>query len=95
MMKINYIKIMAMFSLFLAFNAMSANVKTIFKLTPEKYTQAQVINKGGIALNCYIAIDGYKLYFHLAPRGKSTWYKATDRRFNYMQFSTKCKQINL
>ncbi len=57
----------------------------------ENYAQIKIINETLEKLSCYVAIDGHKINFTLAPRESSPWYKATDTRFNYTHFSTSCK----
>jgi hypothetical protein len=65
-------------------------ITTKFKLDNNNHTQLQVTNKESYKLLCYVAIDGYKIYFYLKPKQKSIWYRATDKRFNHTHFSTKC-----
>jgi hypothetical protein len=57
------------------------------------FTRAQIINKSGRGLACYISIDGYKIKFHLPPAVTSKWYKATDLRFQHTDFSSWCGYI--
>lgn len=61
-----------------------------FDVTPRKLTRLRLINETDEKLLCYIAIDGYKRYFKINPYAKSRWYKATSKRFDYMDFSTWC-----
>jgi hypothetical protein len=68
-------------------------ITTKFKLDKNKHTQLQVTNKDRFKLKCYIAIDGYKIYFYLKPNESSIWYRATDKRFNHTHFSTKCVDV--
>ncbi|MCI2282480.1 hypothetical protein L3081_02545 [Colwellia sp. MSW7] len=57
--------------------------------------EIQITNQTSKALICYVAIDGHKLYFHLPANRPSQWYKATDTRFNYANFSTWCDYLSL
>lgn len=63
--------------------------------TPDNYAQAKVTNETGLELLCYVAIDGYKIKFILAPNQESQWYKATDTRFNHENFSVWCDYLSL
>lgn len=65
-------------------------IQTIFNVTSEHITRAQVINKTNQQLTCYIAINGKKIAFLLGPMQRSVWYKATDPRYQYKDFSTWC-----
>ncbi|QOL26336.1 hypothetical protein LP316_03250 [Thalassotalea sp. LPB0316] len=57
------------------------------------FARARIINNTTEILACYVAIDGYKKKFVLGPLKPSTWYKATDKRFNYKHFSTWCDYL--
>jgi len=60
------------------------------KRSADNFAEIQITNDTTEKLLCYIAIDGYKIRFKLKSRQKSKWYKATDTRFNYQNFSVKC-----
>lgn len=59
----------------------------------QNLAEIKVLNETTESLLCYVAIDGYKIKFKLAPRGQSEWYKATDPRFNHKSFSVRCDFI--
>lgn len=61
----------------------------------DNLAEIQISNQTSKELICYVAIDGYKLYFRLLPNQPSQWYKATDTRFNYTNFSTWCDYLSL
>lgn len=57
--------------------------------------EIQLINQTSKELVCYVSIDGYKLYFRLLANQPSQWYRATDPRFNYTNFSSWCDYLSL
>jgi len=57
--------------------------------------EIKVTNQTVETLICYVAIDGHKIYFRLQPLQPSQWYKATDIRLNYSNFSTWCDYLYL
>jgi hypothetical protein len=57
--------------------------------------EIKVTNQTIEALICYVAIDGHRLYFRLAPNQPSHWYTATDSRLNFSNFSTWCDYLYL
>ena len=61
----------------------------------ENLAEIQITNQTDKALLCYVAIDGYKQRFKLQARQPSQWYRATDPRFNYHNFSTWCDYLSL
>tara|TARA_B110001454_G_scaffold215398_1_gene236788 strand:+ start:157 stop:465 length:309 start_codon:yes stop_codon:yes gene_type:complete len=65
------------------------------KRNVKNFAEIQLTNQTAKSLLCYVAIDGHKLYFHLLPEQPSQWYKATDTRFNYKNFSTWCDYLSL
>lgn len=80
--------------IFIGFNAYARpNTNTIFNVTNDGYTRAQIINNTPNLLACYVAIDGFRIKFRLRPLQRSIWYKATDTRFNYKDFSSWCDYI--
>jgi hypothetical protein len=91
------LKILLSFSVLILATSVFAQPK--FRLHHQRdaqnLAQIQVINETIDPLLCYVAIDGYKIYFRLLPRESSIWYKATDTRFNYSNFSTWCDYLSL
>ena len=84
--------------IFLAFStAVLSQPKTTVqhKRSDDNFAEIQVTNNTMEPLICYVAIDGYKLYFRLQARKSSQWYKATDTRFNFSNFSTWCDYLSL
>jgi len=65
------------------------------KRNAKNLTEIQITNQTSKALICYVAIDGHKILFRLQPLQPSKWYKATDVRFNYNNFSTWCDYLSL
>lgn len=61
----------------------------------QNLAEIQVTNQTIETLVCYVAIDGHKIYFRLPPYQPSQWYKATDTRFNFSNFSTWCDYLYL
>jgi len=54
------------------------------------YSKIMVTNKTVKRLDCYVAIDGYKIKFSLNGKQSSQWYKATDKKFTAANFSARC-----
>ena len=88
-----FIYVILLILLFVPAYAYGPNIETIFGTTNEQYIRAKITNKTNQELACYLAIDGYKIKFRLPPFQSSKWYKATDRRFTYKDFSTWCDYI--
>jgi len=65
------------------------------KRNAKNLTEIKITNQTIEALICYVAIDGYKVFFLLQPQQPSKWYKATDPRFNYNNFSSWCDYLSL
>ena len=63
--------------------------------SPKNFAEIQITNQTIEQLICYVAIDGHKIYFRLQANQPSKWYKATDTRFNYSNFSTWCDYLYL
>jgi len=86
------ISILVMFSI-----SVSALPKFLveYKRNTQNLVEIKTINQTAKALICYVAIDGYKVFFILQPHQPSKWYKATDPRFNYNNFSTWCDYLSL
>jgi hypothetical protein len=61
----------------------------------ENIAEIQITNQTIETLICSVAIDGYKIYFRLQPNQPSQWYKATDTRLNFSNFSTWCDYLYL
>ena len=57
--------------------------------------EIKVTNQTVETLICYVSIDGHKIYFRLQANQPSKWYKATDTRLNYSNFSTWCDYLYL
>ena len=63
------------------------------KRSLDNYAEIQLVNQTAKALLCHVAIDGHKIRFTLQPRQPSKWYKATDTRFNFKNFSSWCDYL--
>lgn len=61
----------------------------------QDFAEIRVINQTFESLICYVAINGHKIHFRLPATESSVWYKATDKRFNYTNFSTWCDYLKL
>jgi hypothetical protein len=87
------------FTLLLVFFATSSQatvkIAIIHGKTEEGIAKIRIKNETNIALACYIAIDGQKVNFHIAPFLSSKWYQAADSGFNYRHFSTWCDYLSL
>jgi len=59
------------------------------------FAEIQVSNAIMENLICYVAIDGYKIFFRLKAIEASKWYTATDKRFNHTNFSVWCDYLKL
>lgn len=59
------------------------------------FTRIKIKNETFEPLACYVAIDGYKIKFQLQVQSSSRWISATDKRFNYQNFSTWCDYLEL
>ncbi len=66
-----------------------------YQRNAKNLAEIQVTNQTIKKLICYVAIDGHKKYFRLQPKQSSQWYKATDTRLNYNNFSTWCDYLSL
>ncbi len=64
-----------------------------FNTTITGFTQVKIKNETFESLACYVAIDGFKEKFQLRPRSASRWITATDKRYNYKNFSTWCDYL--
>ena len=91
------LKLACSFSLLLlATSAISQPKFTLnHKRNGQNLAEIQVTNQTIDPLICYVAIDGHKIYFRLPARQPSVWYKATDPRYNYSNFSTWCDYLSL
>ena len=63
--------------------------------TLDGFARVRVVNNTPRNLACYVGIDGYKIKFVLGALKPSIWYKATDKRFNYTNFTTWCDYLEL
>ncbi len=57
------------------------------------FTQVKIRNDTFESLACYVAIDGFKEKFQLRAKSSSPWITATDKRYNYQNFSTWCDYL--
>lgn len=69
--------------------------KSFFGYSLQGFARVQVKNETSTDLACWVAIDGHKIKFRLPALNTSQWYTATDKRFNYQNFSTWCDYIDL
>jgi len=86
----------ALFLLFLFVSNISQampKIRTEFGRSFDGTVRIKVHNETRRELACYIAVNGKKNKFRLLRLGQSKWYKATDKRTNYKQFSTWCDYI--
>jgi len=68
-------------------------ITVTYSKNQQQFSQVKIKNETHRILGCYVAIDGYKKKFTLTALAESTWYKATNLRFNYTDFSIKCDYI--
>lgn len=59
------------------------------------FVRVQIKNETFEPLACYVAIDGHKVKFQLQVKSTSRWISATDKRFNYQNFSTWCDYLEI
>lgn len=79
---------------FTSFNIKASPKITVsYEVDKQSYSRVKVKNETKRTLGCYVAIDGFKQKFKLASLATSKWYKATDVRFNYTDFSVFCDYI--
>ena len=87
------------FSYFLLLFSMSVcaqpKIAVQYQRSVNNFAEIQVTNQTLEKLICYVAIDGHKLFFRLQANQPSQWYKATDKRFIYTDFSTWCDYLYL
>ncbi len=62
-------------------------------INQQQFVRIKVKNETRRIIGCYVAIDGFKEKFKLTAFAESRWYKATDRRFKYTDFSVWCDYI--
>ena len=91
------IKVLALFTtLLFSVSALAMPKITVnHKRSTEGLAEVQVVNDTIEHLICHVAIDGHKILFRLKARGYSTWYTATDTRFNHTNFSIWCDYLKL
>jgi len=104
-LKINYEKFMknsliiiviAAFILLITNNVHAKpKTKTIYGRSLDGFPRVKIKNNTTESLACYVAVDGYKVKFRLQALRESKWYTATDKRFNYRNFSTWCDFLTL
>lgn len=91
--------IKALFSFILLVCSISINaqpkVTVQHQRSAQNFAEIKITNQTIETLICYVAIDGHRLYFRLQPNQPSQWYKATDMRLNFSNFSTWCDYIYL
>jgi len=71
----------------------SPKITVSYEVDQHMFTRVKVKNETRRVLGCYVAIDGHKRKFKLTSLATSKWYKATDTRFNYTDFSVFCDYI--
>ena len=59
------------------------------------FARIKIKNETFEPLACYVAIDGHKVKFKLQGQSSSRWISATDKRFNYQNFSSWCDYLEL
>lgn len=59
------------------------------------FARIKIKNETFEPLACYVAIDGHKVKFQLQGQSSSRWISATDKRFNYQNFSSWCDYLEL
>jgi hypothetical protein len=69
--------------------------KTIYGRSLDGFARVKIKNNTTESLACYVAIDGYKIKFRLMALRESKWYTATDKGYNYRNFSTWCDFLAL
>ncbi len=70
-------------------------VNNTFSVNESGFARVQVHNDTFEMLACYVAIDGHKVKFQLQPKSSTNWITATDKRFNYKNFSTWCDYLDV
>jgi len=66
-----------------------------FNKTITGFTQVRIKNETFESLACFVAIDGFKKKFQLRPKSSSRWITATDKHYNYKNFSTWCDYLEV
>jgi len=80
----------------LSINALAMpKIKVKHQRNIKNFAEVQVSNDTMENLICYVAIDGYKVFFRLKAIESSKWYTATDTRFNHKNFSVWCDYLKL
>mgnify|MGYP005990181501 CR=1 FL=1 len=70
-------------------------VNLTFGESERGFARVQIHNDTFEMLACYVAIDGHKVKFQLQPKASTDWITATDKRFNYKNFSTWCDYLEV
>ena len=97
MMVNNIVKTLASFTILILATSAFAQPKfsLIHQRNDQNSAEIQFKNNTLETLICYVAIDGHKIYFRLPANQPSTWYNATDPRYNFSNFSTWCDYLSL
>ena len=92
-----FVKLFIYFMLLVFSTSLSARPKILVQhqRSVKNFAEIKVTNETAETLICYVAIDGHKIYFRLQGLQPSQWYKATDTRLNYSNFSTWCDYLYL
>ncbi|PHS53216.1 MAG: hypothetical protein COB01_04540 [Lutibacter sp.] len=71
----------------------SPKISVSYDLDANQFVKIKVKNETRRTLGCYVAINGIKKKFKLTALASSRWFSATDKRFNYTDFSVFCDYI--
>ncbi|MGB2739938.1 MAG: hypothetical protein WBC60_05205 [Cognaticolwellia sp.] len=70
-------------------------VTVSFDESLDGFVRVKIQNETFEPLACFVAIDGHKAKFQLLAKSSSRWFRATDKRFNYRNFSTWCDYLDV
>lgn len=70
-------------------------VTVTFDKSSDGFARVRIKNETFVPLACFVAIDGHKIKFQLRAKSTSRWVTATDKRFNYRNFSTWCDYLEI
>ena len=70
-------------------------VTVSFDESLDGFARVKIQNETFEPLACFVAIDGHKAKFQLLAKSSSRWFSATDKRFNYRNFSTWCDYLDV
>jgi len=93
MIKVNFFILLLFLVLVSPFMQAMPKITVSHDINQQQFVRVKVKNETRQVLGCYVAIDGYKQKFTLTALAESRWYKATDRRFKYTDFSVWCDYI--